>query len=90
MSNRILLLSTKFEDVTGISYGYRISDDFGSDYNNESEEPIEDDLELLTYVKNVYAKDSVEILDFMREHEKGITINNTYYDYDQVRSLLED
>jgi hypothetical protein len=47
-----------------------------------------DDLELLSYASENSCNVSEAILDHLREMEKGIEIDGTYYDYEEIRECL--
>lgn len=90
MSNRVHLNAVKFEYLTGdIFYGYTISDDEGLSFDNNSESIIEDDLELLKYAIKTADAAAEALLDFVRENEKGILINDSWYDWEQIKEIME-
>jgi hypothetical protein len=89
MSNRLFLESTEFKNpVTGEStYGYRLYDDHDSTYHNLMDECLTDDLQLLKYA---IVNDESGMLDFIEEMEKGIYINDTYYQWDQIKDSFAE
>jgi hypothetical protein len=91
MSNRIHLNAVKFEYLKGdVTYGYTISDDEDMSFDNNAEVMIEDDLELLRYAKKTADASTEAMLDFMQENEKGILINDSWYDWDEIKQVWED
>lgn len=90
MSNRVHLNAVKMEYLTGdVSYGYTISDDEGLSFDNNAEAMIEDDLDLLRYAKKTADASAEAILDFVQENEKGVLINDSWYDWDQIKQIWE-
>ena len=85
--NKINLVSTKFTNIKSgeESFGYRIYDDYSSEYNNLLDTPIDDDLDLLAQA----IEDSHEMLDFVRENETGVDINGTWYDWEEIQPVFE-
>lgn len=91
MSNRVHLNAIKMEYLSGhVSYGYTISDDEDMSFDNNAEAMIEDDLELLRYAKKTADASTEAMLDFMQENEKGILINDSWYDWDDIKKVWED
>lgn len=98
MSNRACLLSTKFEDVGhgpgegtgggGVTYGFRIYDDYSKSYDNNAECAIEGDLELLSYALENGDEQAQSILSFITEEEHGLDINNEWYEWEQIKAIL--
>ena len=90
--NRITLESTTFVSSKDghETYGFRLYDDYDSTYDNNSEQPIVDDLELLEYMYNMTYDDDcvVAIIDFMIEHGFGIEINGSWYDYNDIKHIF--
>lgn len=90
MSNPVYLNSMKFEGLGGhVSYGYTISDNEDQDFDSCAEHMIEDDLELLKYVRANGGSSARDILDFVAEEEKGIEINDTFYDWDEIKKAMK-
>lgn len=91
MSNPVTLVATTFNaHVCGtVTHGFRIYDNEGQSYDNNSESPISDDLELLDYALTVDSPDVQAIFDFLKENESGITINNQYYDWDEIKDHFQ-
>lgn len=91
MSNRVHLNAVKMEYLNGyVVYGYTISDDEALSFDNNAEAMIKDDLELLRYVKKTADTAAKAMLDFIQENEKGILINNSWYDWEQIKQVWED
>lgn len=89
MSSKVYLKSTKFESMGETTYGFRMYDDYEKTYNNCSEAFIEDDLDLLRYAKETEDEDIDGMLYFIVENEEGIEINGTWYDFEQIKEILQ-
>jgi len=90
MSNRAILTAMKFEALSGdVSYGYTLSDEYALDYDNNSEAMIEDDLDLLRYALKNAGNGGDEILGSVRDNEKGIQINDQWYGWEEIESIME-
>lgn len=89
MSNFISLVSCKFTDTDGAeTYGFRIYDDYSKDYDNNSGSLITDDLNLLEYAVSVVTDQGRSIIEWLKIEQCGITINGTYFEYEQIKQLL--
>lgn len=90
MANQVCLQRTEFKNLSDgkTSTGWRIYDDYGQTYNNLGEAP-ENDLELLEFVKQNGDDVSNTIMNFIHEDEKGIEINGTWYDWDEIKHLWQ-
>ena len=91
MSNRVSLDATKFVNKNGDeSYGYRMYDDYDQTYYNCAESNIMemDDLELLEYAGKRADERAGEMISFCMEEEKGMYINDTWYDHDEIKDKL--
>jgi len=88
----INLVGTTFTETTGdVSYGFRMYDEYEKTYCNILESPPpEDDLELLQVALEYTDDISKAMFDFMREHETGLTINGTYYDWEEIADIVGD
>jgi hypothetical protein len=90
MSNRAILTSMKFEALSGdVCYGYTLSDQYALDFDNNAEAMIEDDLDLLRYAIKNAGNGGDEILDSVIENEKGILINDNWYDWDEIKDIMQ-
>ena len=94
MSNSINLVATTFvahAQETKDTHGFRYYDDYCKGYCNQAEAPIEDDLELLAYAIEVGPDyDALSaLLDHVASGEHGVTINGQYYDWDEIKHLVE-
>ena len=89
MSNRVSIIRTKFEDHTGVSYGWRIADNYGSAYCNLAEAPIEDDLQLVIDI--IQHEDGDNTIPDMLEYigENGVYLDGVWMDAEEVQKLLE-
>jgi hypothetical protein len=90
MSNQVCLMSTEFKDVDGVTYGFRLYDDYSNVYDNNAERFIEDDMILLQIAVNASKDNSQtqEVFDYLLEHKKGITINNTWYEWEDINHIV--
>jgi len=87
MSNRVFLLSTTFVDCSGESYGFRVSDEYDKAYYNYLQLPVKDDMEILKVA--IETDEFSQFADFLRDIESGLTINDTYYDWSQIKEFFE-
>ncbi len=96
MANKIYLQSMTFKSLTGTddATGFTLYDNYGKTYDNCSESLIKDELELLKYVveSNKSGDDAVitAIIDHLNEEEMGITINDIYYDYNDIKHIIKE
>ena len=93
MSNRICFEPCEFKDPrTGeISKGFRAFDDYHQTYCNWWESIPDDDLEFLKDVvaqKNEGNNDLDELIDWIQEQETGVYIGDTFYEWEQIKSLF--
>lgn len=96
MSNRLTIVPTKFENKYSkeVSFGYRAFDDFMSVYDNMAESLPDDELEFLQLVVEDVNSNAAPLalkaaLEFCKEHELGLTIDQTYYEYEQISHILD-
>jgi hypothetical protein len=87
--NRITIEPTIFEDSWGAkTYGYRIYDNYAKDYDDCMNNVPDDNFELLEYV----VKNQSEIVQGMLDHviatKSGLDIAGSWYDYDEVKHIL--
>lgn len=85
MSNNIQLVSTTFNDIAGKTYGFRMYDSYEKTYDNNAEAEISDDLALLEYAIECGDMIVREMITYCKEHNHGMTINNTWYNYDEIK-----
>jgi len=90
MSNRAELVATKFTTKNDESYGYRLFDDYATTYSNYSPATIMDmpDLELLEMVVPELSEEGSGIIKFIIEEKIGITINDNYYEWEDIEPVL--
>lgn len=91
MSSKVTLVSTKFESVTGTTFGFRLYDDYGQTYCNNmdaAEWSVMDDMKLLNFALENITDESDKILDNLKDMSEGITINGNYYDYEEIEQYL--
>jgi len=78
MSNSPHLESTTFTHFyREPDYGYTICDDC-------LEAPVEDDIELL----KIAVENGDSILDFCQDNESGIMVNQTWYDWEEIKEYF--
>ena len=94
--NRVCLVATKFTDIATAraeTYGFRLYDDHGQNYDNTAESPITDDLELLKWALEMHPiKEDSDMSDCLNEvavNKKGMEINGQWYDWDEIKHLFE-
>ena len=92
MSNRVSIEATKFVNKDGSeTYGFRMYDDYAQMYYNCSESNVMEleDFDLLGHVLERSDDVTGEMFTFCMEENKGIYINDTWYDYDELKDILE-
>lgn len=87
MANRVYLLSTTFKDVSGESYGFRVSDEYDKAYYNMLEHLVNDDMKILKIA--IETDEFSQFADFLRDNELGLTINDTWYDWSEIKEFFE-
>jgi len=91
MGNRVTIEPTKFENVRSgeSTYGVRVYDDHAQSYDNNWESIPDDDLEVLKLV--TYCSDEAisAMMSFVQENEKGIEIGDTWYEWEQIKSIFD-
>ena len=89
MSNQVTLQGTEFHNHPnpGKTFGWRLYDDHDCLYNNCMATACDDDLELLQHAMEFGDLRAAEMLDFVMEHEKDITINGEVYTWEQIKHL---
>ena len=94
MSNRADLSKIKLEYVKDniTECGYKLFDDYYTTVETflfKDEKIPDDDLEFLEFVcEEAFDKCARELLEFLYENEKGLTINSTSYEFDQIKDIL--
>jgi hypothetical protein len=92
MSNRVGIIRTEFKDMTTgiVSYGFRMYDDYEGVYSNLYEESIKDlsDMELLREASELCSVKDSDMLVAVAENEDGVEIDGTYYEWDEIKSIL--
>lgn len=86
MSNRATLNGTTFKDCDGETKGYRIYDDYGNAYDSNLES-VPTGLDLLSLAMESEDEVTIAIIDSILENKKGISIDGTYYDWDEIKHL---
>lgn len=93
MSNRICIQATKFTDISGRedrdeSWGFRIYDDYDSEYYNvltEQQARTVDPLAFLDIIIETLGNDQNH-LQYVAETECGIDINDRWYEWEEIKS----
>lgn len=88
MSNRAQVIRTRFIDHTGETEGVRAFDDFEQTYFHFDSVP-EDDMELLALMLNQNDDRLNGIFEHLYSIEKGVEIDGTWYDYSEIKNVLE-
>jgi hypothetical protein len=93
MSNRVYIEVCKVESLYDhhISYNIRMNDTYNDGFF-EIEAPIDDDLEVLRTCKDIgsdMSKNVSDIIDSILEYQKGVAINGTYYDWEEIKKVFE-
>ena len=91
MGNQVNFEPTKFENVRSgdTSMGFRAYDDYGQTYGNTFESIPDDDLEFLQMVKDSDDENVSGILDYLEENEEGCMIGGTWYDWEEIKDVIE-
>ena len=87
----VTLTATTFDAHVEVkkSHGFLLHDDYAKTYDNNSESPITDDLELLKYALSVDDDEIKAILSFIKENEEGMRINGVWYDWYEISECFE-
>lgn len=104
MSNQISIERTEFRSWSNgkleTSYGYRIYDNYDKSYNNTFASPdaADDEGKLpdedLTLLK-IVARDSINdeaiaaLLSHVTENQIGVTIDGVFYEWDEIKKIVE-
>jgi hypothetical protein len=97
MSNTTCLVATKFTNIAQEneeSYGFRLYDNYGQNYDNLAEGPITDDLELLKWAIENHPPcasnddDIADALGDVKSNASGMEINGKWYDWDEIKHLF--
>ena len=95
MSNRACIQRCEFVDFPArdVSYGFRAYDDYGQTYVNTATAEVlaMEHLEFLAWVaKNVNDEFVVGMLDSVKESERGLYIDDIWWEWEDVRPILSD
>ena len=92
MSNRVTIEQTIFQNVKSgeKTYGVRVYDDYAQAYDNTWGEIPDNDMDVLKKVLESDANDISAIMDNVRENENGVFIGGTWYDYDEIKTYVEE
>lgn len=91
MSNQVHIEPTRFENVRSglVTYGFRAYDGYAQTYNNTWDSIPDDDMEVLKLALKDADDVLSDMLDFCREHERGLHVGDSYLDWDEIKHLLE-
>jgi len=92
MSNPVHLIATTFEHpaMGTKDHGFILSDNEAKICFDGEESVIMDDMELLQFALKQEGNDIQPMFEFIKEHEKGININNQYYEWEEIKQYFED
>jgi hypothetical protein len=93
MSNRVTITSTKFVNVkedNSETLGFRMYDDEGQMYDNTWDAIPDEDLDVLAKVIKESSGPVSDMLDFIQLNQKGIYIDGSWYDWDDIKHLFEE
>jgi hypothetical protein len=91
MSNCATITSTMFTDIHNgnVSYGFRISDDYGASYGL-TPTCVKNDVEILGQVLLCMCDSVIAgIIDCIIEDEFGMTINGNFYEYAEIKDIID-
>jgi hypothetical protein len=91
MSNRVHIEPTRFENVRSgvVTYGFRAYDQYAQTYNNTWDSIPDDDLECLKLAVADADDTLSSMLDYCREEEVGLFVGDTWFDWDEIKDILE-
>lgn len=95
MANLVTIEPTEFTNphTATVTYGFRLYDDYGAQYANGWESIPGDGMAVLERVVSMWKsgelkEEIVGLLEFVEEHEKGLYVSQTWYDWDQIKHLF--
>lgn len=97
MSNLVTIVATKFinldeeDNSDGVTFGFRVFDDFEMSYCNSmsEEEARQNDFDLLRSIVARCADRPLQgMFDFMATNKRGIEINGSYYEWEEIEEIL--
>ena len=98
MSNQAYIETVKCQKTyqdKGASYiEVKVFDDYNSgssEISSGCEVNLKDDLDILQYCKDYGSEESLgicDVIDSLLENTKGITINNTYYGWSEIKHIF--
>ena len=96
MSNRVSIVRTKFEKISGdISYGFRIYDDYDNDYNNCMDDSIWT-MSSLAFLKMLWKNSAdyldetgMEMIDFTIENKSGMYLDDEWLEWDEIKGSFD-
>jgi hypothetical protein len=91
MGNRASIVPTIFKDArSGVeTFGVRVYDDEGLAYDNSWDSIPNDDMAVLQ--KTMQSSDEFisGLLSFWQENERGLYIEQTWYEWDEIKGYFE-
>lgn len=96
MSNPIYINVNKVKNIITktVIYSIEIQDSYNSGSIRIEDEGVpETDLEALQYLINdgsVQSKQVFDVVNSILEYESGVTINATFYDWDEIKHLFNE
>ena len=92
MSNRMYIEPTEFINTRSgeKTYGVRVYDDYAAAYDNTWDSIPASDIEVLKMVLKMDGKEIQEMFENVQENEKGISIGGTWYDWEDIKDIIEE
>jgi hypothetical protein len=56
----------------------------------EDEMDMDDDLEFLRSLRDSMTDDIRAVINYLIESEEGVTIDGTFYDWEEIKEVMED
>jgi len=92
MSNRVAIEPTEFINVRSgeKSLGVRIYDDYDQTYDNTWDDIPDNDMDILKRVEESHDEKTCSLMDFIREHENGVYIGGSWYEWDKIKKIMKE
>ena len=79
---------TNRKGETGVSI--KIYDDYDTkSIDIDGDSLFDSDIELLVYVIEIYYDHFRDFLDHIKEHECGVNVDGTFYDFDEIAEFFD-
>jgi len=90
--NIVTIQPTTFIDQRSgaTTYGFRIYDDYDQSYDNTWDAIPDDDMGVLKLVTKSQEQGVHDALNHCREHERGLFIGDKWYEYGEIKDILND